>query len=472
MKKYLQFLLFVVFVFIQIQGCHVGPSYKTPEVEIPDQWRIMESISKTSDELTWWKQYKDPTLVALIHSALNENKDLLIAVSRIEEARGYYQAIYGAEFPQFDINGEFERSQVSREEDPAAKPSNVYALGASVFWEVDFWGKLRHASQAAKMEILMAKKAQRVVCLTLVSDVARTYFEIQDLHRRIGITRDTQQIREESLEIAVSRFKGGVTSKLEVHQAESELASTLASLPGLEKQLSVKENALSILQGKNPGAIVIDENLLEFLPTVLPSVLPAALLERRPDILKSQLQLRAAYAQVSIAEAAFYPSLSLSGLIDMVAPKVSSLWSYSATEWEVTVNPTWSLFNGGQLKGKLRERKAQLVQAGLQYEQTVQKAFQEVNDTLLGFSVARRVRRAQEDLVKFNTDYANLAFVMYTNGEVGYLEYLDAKRKLFSAELAHSQAIRDQLTSLVSLYKSLGGGWGSREQELAPEEDI
>ena len=296
--------------------------------------------------------------------------------------------------------------------------------------------------------------------LTLVNNVAQAYFELQNLDRQIEITNDTVQARQRALEIAQKRFEGGVTSRLEVIQSESELASAMTILPDLRLQRQSQENALSVLLGRNPGSIVRGRNIeSQSLPDQLPSGLPAQLLQRRPDIQSAEYRLMAATARIGIAQAQFYPDIAFTPAAWQESDHMSSLFNNNATAWEVVIDAAAPIFTAGRLEGNLEAAKARYEQARLEYEQTVLRAFQEVDTILTAYYEAIEVRKALQRLVTANTEYANLAWVMYANGEVAYLDYLDAERKRLDAQLSISQIIRDQLNALVQLYTSLGGGW-------------
>jgi multidrug efflux system outer membrane protein len=442
------------------EGCTVGPEYERPEIEMPGSWREISQDPNSIADIYWADFFKDKTLLSLIQTAIDNNKDLLTAAARIDEFRGTYHAVYGKEFPEFGFSGNASRSQSSQYISPTAKPTDNFKLVGELLWEVDIWGKLKHGTDAARADLLSTEQGYKAVILILVSDIANTYFDIQDLDRRIEITKHTINTRHQSLELAKKRFEGGLTSELEVKQADSELASALAVIPRLRNNLDIAENSLSVLLGQSPSEPPRGRNRTGLnLPPVVPAGLPNELLRRRPDILQAEQLLIAACHRIGVAEAEFYPSLSLSGLIGQEAPHFSSLFDSTANLWKTTASTAAPIFSFGRLEGNLESVKAKYEQARLQYEQSILNALREVNNALSAYNESIEQRKAQEYLIKANTDYARLAFAKYQNGEVGYLEYLDAQRKLFDAELSLSQAIRDQFTSLVFLYKALGGGW-------------
>ena len=449
-----------------LQGCTVGPEYERPEIEMPESWRETRQDVNSIADIYWGDFFKkDETLLSLIQMALENNKDILTAEARIEEFRGAYRAVYGEEFPKFGISGTAGRSQSSKEISPTAAPTDNFKLIGELVWEMDIWGKLKHGTEAARADLLSTEYGYRAIILTLISDVAKTYFEIQDLDRQIEITEQNINSWRESLELAKRRFEGGLTSELEVKQADSELASALAVISRLRYNLDVKENTLSFLLGQIPAEIPRGTELIGLeLPQEVPAGLPNELLRRRPDILQSEQELIAACHRIGVAEAEFYPSLSLSGIIGQEAPHFSSLFNSTATVWEAAASTAAPIFTFGRLEGNLDAAKAKFEQARLQYEQAVLKALREVDNGLSAYNQAIEQRKAQEYLVRANTDYARLALAQYINGEVGYIEFLDARRKLFDAELSLSQSIRDQFEVLVFLYKALGGGWKTEQE--------
>jgi len=454
--------IFLILTITVCAGCKVGPSYERPPMEMPSSWRMGPADVNSIANVAWWNFFEDETLTDLIQTALEQNKDLLVALARIDEARGLYRTAYGQQFPQLDATAEAGRSQNSKEVSPGAKPGDSYEFGAELSWQLDLWGELARSTEAARAELLASEQVRRGVVLTLVNDVAQAYFELQNLDRQIEITEQTVRSRQRSLEIAQKRFEGGVTSRLEVIQSESELASAMAILPDLRSKRHGQENALSVLLGRNPGPIIRGMNIgSQSLPEQLPSGLPVQLLQRRPDILAAEYRLMAATSRIGVAQAQFYPRITFLPAIWQEAPHLSSLFNSHATAWEVVGEATSPIFSAGRLEGNLEAAKARYEQARLQYEQTVLRAFQEVDTVLTAYYEAIEVRKAQQRLLEANTEYANLAWVMYANGEVAYIDYLDSERRRLDANLRISQIIRDQLNALVRLYTALGGGWNA-----------
>lgn len=456
-------LLARLLVPVCLAGCKVGPDYERPEIEAPDQWRIESEDAGSLADAAWWELFDDPILQGHIEIALEQNKDLRIAIARIDEARGALRISNSRRLPQVDAAAGARRDQRSEEITPGARARDTYDVAGGFGWEIDLWGKLERATEAAYAELLSAEHTRQAVVLSLITDVAILYFQIQDLDRRIEITGRTVNSRQESLRIAVRRFEAGETSELEVRQAQSQLAEARRVMPDLKSQLAARENELSILLGRNPGSIRRSASDYEHrLPETIPAGLPVQLLERRPDVRRTEEQLVAASARIGVAEGEFLPSLSLSGALGFRSRNVSTLFNDSAFAWETGAQALAPLYQGGRLKGNLEVAEAQFVQARLLYERVVLQSFREVNSAMADYTYAADIRQAQEELVRATQAYSDLAYQMYEAGEVGYIEFLDAQRQLFNAELSLSQTVRQQLTAFVSVYKALGGGWSQR----------
>jgi len=455
-------------------ACTMGPDYERPDLTVPEGYRKplpSESVeaNPTSGgegevdslaELAWWELFGDPALTELVEVALEENKDVRIAAARVEEARARFRSVRGAGRPQVGVDVGAGRSQSSRQKSPGAEPADDYKLVGSVFWEIDLWGRLRRATEAARASLLASEEARNGIRLTLEADVARTYFELRDLDSRLEITLGTVTSRRESLEIARLRFEGGLTAQLEVRQAETELAAAEALVPGLEQQRFEKENELSILLGRDPGPVARGLDLTgEPVPPSIPAGLPSELLERRPDLRRTEQELIAANAEVGIAIASLYPRLSLSGAGGVASNELGELLDSGAGIWDLAANLAAPIFQGGRLRADVAASRARFEQAVLIYEQRVQQALREVADALSAVDNTGRALAAQERLAIASQQYLELARLQYANGIKSYLDTLDAQRGLFSAQLGVSTTTRDRLLAVVDAYLALGGGW-------------
>ncbi|MDT7043162.1 efflux transporter outer membrane subunit [Candidatus Nitronereus thalassa] len=458
-----------------LTGCALGPDYERPDIEKPTRFQGQidggtEDISLANME--WWDLFHDPQLQSLIRSALVENKDLRLAASRVREARSQYRVTQADQFPQIDGKTSFQRNQTSGAVARqfgigAGAPSNregpttsQWKATLDLSFEIDLWGKIRRATEAAQAELLGKEWAQRTVTLTLVSEIAQAYFDLQELDRELHIAQLTLKTREESLDIIRLRKLMGQSTALDIRRAEQEVARAQALIPDLEQQIGQKEHQLSILIGQNPQTIVRGASLSDqTLPPEVPAGLPSSLLERRPDILEAEQQLVAANAKIGVAKAAFFPQISLTGNFGAQSLEFSDLFIGSSRIWSLGPAITLPIFNAGRNRANLEVSKAQQEQALITYEQTIQQAFREVEDALLLHQKTREIREVEERLLAVSREARQLAQLEYLNGKATYLDVLVAQRELFNAEIAFAQTQRDQLIAVVQVYKAIGGGW-------------
>ena len=454
-------------------GCaSVGPNYKRPGVPVPQEWRTTgEGIGSVAD-LQWWQLFADPVLRDLIATALEENKDLRLAVARVTEARAQLAVTRAAQFPQIDAQGSYTNERFSRKSFPfnaidslpgggGLNPQqDFYRTGVDLSFELDLWGRLRRATEAARADLLASTENTRTVLTTLINDVAQAYFDLLELDREADIDRSTLTSRQASLELVRRRYENGLTSELDVHRAEQELATAAAAVPDVERRIAQTENRLSILLGRNPGSIARPTVLdAERMPPEVPAGLPSTLLERRPDIRQAEQRLVSANAHIGEAKAAFFPRISLTGMFGLESASLSELFTGPARMWQVGPTVTFPIFHAGQLRGNLHAAEAREQQALIQYQQTIQQAFREVEDALVFRAKASDIRTQQQARVQAAQRALGIANLRYTNGLGTYLDVLDAQRQLFAAEIDLTGTARDQLTAVVQLYKALGGGW-------------
>jgi multidrug efflux system outer membrane protein len=456
-----------------ITGCEVGPNYHRPKVQVPTTFRApnqtqqAEAQAASFADLPWWKVFRDPQLQELIRTALKNNYNLLLAAERINAARAQLGITRSNQFPQVLANPDF-----SGGKNEETIKSNIFSLAADASFQLDFFGRFRRATEAAQAQLLGAEDAQKTVILTLVSDVASDYFELRDLDLQLQITEDTVKTQEKSVQLTELRLKHGVATQLDVLQAKQVLDAANAQVPDLERQIGQSEDAISILLGNYPQGVPRGQPLgtetprgwvwTETLPPQLPSGLPSALLERRPDIHEAEQNLIAANADVGVAKAAFFPQVSLTGsgggafghtvFFGTSVPANTGIWSYGAS----LAQP---LFEGGYLRNNLRYAKSQYRQALISYKQTIQQAFGDVSDALIGYQKYHQARVRQEESVKDLQESVRVSMMRYRGGTATYLDVLDSQRSLFSAELTLAQARNYEYQSLVQLYKALGGGW-------------
>jgi len=448
-----------------LAGCMVGPNYHRPAAQTPTAFRDLSEKSQVSAQaasyadVPWWQVFQDPQLQELIRTALKQNYDLQIATERINQARAQVAVTRSSLFPQLQANSNFAGGR----EGHFQTKYNFLILTADAAFQLDFFGKLRRATEAARAELLATQDARQTVILTLVSDVASDYFALLELDLQLQITRETVKTQEDSVKLTTLRVEHGVATKLDVLQAQQTLDTANAQIPDLERQIAQEENAISILLGNYPQSVSRGRPLVgQTLPPDVPPGLPSALLERRPDIREAEQILVAANAEIGVAKAQFFPQISLTGSAGGAfgrSSAFSSLMSSQLGIWSYGANVSQPVFTGGALKGNLKSAQSQYQQALLAYRQTIQRAFGDVSDALIGYQKLHEVRVRQEDTVADLQESVRLSNLRYSGGTTTYLEVLDGQRALFAAELTLAQARGNEYQSLVQLYRSLGGGW-------------
>jgi len=458
------FCLPALLLFLALGGCLVGPDYRRPAVDTPKEWRFSETEARALADTAWWEQFQDPVLNALIAAALAGNKDLKIAAARVEEFQGRYGLARAPLLPQVGAGASAGGERTTNRGQsplPASSPNPTALYQANLFasWEIDLWGKLRRASEAARADLIATEEGKRFVVLSLVASVAGAYVNLRDLDRQLEIARRTAGSREESYKIFTLRFQAGYVSDLELSQAMSQYQQALATIPALEKAIAQQEDALSLLLGRNPGSIERGRGIEALQVPAVPAGLPSELLERRPDLRQAEQELISANAQIGVARAQYFPSISLTGLFGWESTTLSQLFSGPARMWSWTAPVVQPLFTGGSLGSGMRVAKALREQALLNYQRAIQSAFRDVDDALIDQRKSREQLSAQESQVEALRTYASTARLRYENGYTSYIEVLDAERSLFDAELSYTQTVGGHLQALINLYKALGGGW-------------
>jgi len=446
-------------------GCKVGPNYHRPVVQTPTAYRDLNENSQVQAQaasyadLPWWQVFQDPQLQELIRTALNQNYDLQLATERINAARAQVTVTRSSLFPQVQGNANF----AGGKEGTFQTKSNFGTLAADAAFQLDFFGKLRRATEASRAQLLATEDARQTVILTLVSDVASDYFALLQLDLQLQITHQTVSTQIDSVKLTRLRLERGVATKLDVLQAQQVLDTANAQIPDLERQIAQEEDAISILLGNYPQAVTRGLPLIEqSLPPEVPPGLPSSLLERRPDIREAEQFLVAANAEIGVAKAQFFPQISLTGSGGGSfgrSSAFSSLFSSQVGIWSYGAQVSQPIFTGGALRGNLRLAESQQKQALISYRQTIQRAFGDVSDALIGYQKLRQVRVRQQDTVADLQESVRLSILRYKGGTTTYLEVLDGQRSLFSAELTLAGARGNEYQSLVQLYRSLGGGW-------------
>jgi multidrug efflux system outer membrane protein len=461
-------VLFCVVGFLVV-GCTVGPDYKRPEVSVPPVYRAADPgpqvASPTSfGDLYWWNVFQDPELQELIRTALTENYDLRIAVSRILQAQSQITIARSQQYPTADVGITAPYSAFPGGERPPTFPRDSFEPqgGLNIAWELDLWGKFRRNTESAWANLLASEENRYAVMTTLVAQVAQAYLSLRTLDLTLEISNRTVTSREQSRDLVQARLDGGVAGILDLRQAETLLYSATKTIPEIQRQIEQTENFISTLLGRNPGPIKRGRPLGQqvAIPTVPPG-LPSELLARRPDIRGAEQQLVSANAQIGVAKALLFPQVTISGFAGAGGAVISGSTFGPYGVFNVLPAITLPIFNMGRLEAGVVFNEAVAQEAVLRYQQTIQQAFREVSDSLVEIRKRREFREQQELLTKTLADASQVAKLRYEGGVSSYLEVLDTERQYFDAELQLAQAQRDEYVGVVQLYKALGGGWQS-----------
>jgi multidrug efflux system outer membrane protein len=450
-----------------LSACAVGPNYHKPVVQVPTAYRgaspgpEAQAQAASYADLPWWQVFQDSVLQELIRTALKQNYDLQLATERITAARAQLTVTRSNQFPQVDASGVATDGKFFSGGFPAKTRYGTYA--ADAVFQLDLFGQLRRATEAARAQLLSTEYAQKTEILTLVSDVATDYFALLALDLQLQITRDTVKTQQDAVKLTRLRLEHGVATKLDVLQAQQVLDTANAQIPDLERQIGQLEDALSILLGDYPHGVSRGRPLVEQpIPPEVPAGMSSSLLARRPDIFAAEQNLIAANAEIGVAKAAFFPQISLTGSGGGAAGRTtvfSTLINSNVGTWSYGAQLTQPIFEAGRLRGNLRAAQSQERQQLIAYKQAIQGAFKDVSDALIGYEQYHKVRVEQEITVKDLQDTVDTSLMRYRGGIATYLEVLDGQRSLFSAELTLAQARGNEYQSLVQLYKALGGGW-------------
>ena len=470
MRKVIVFLFFTLLV----SGCMMGPNYQRPSVDTPQSWRFEDAMAKDTANTAWWRQFNDPVLNDLIQTAIQENKDLKIAAARVEQFAGLYGTTRAALFPQVGAGAVAGRQRTSEHTGPVplenqrTNPNfSNYEVFLNASWEIDLWGKLRRATEAARANLLSTEEARRTVILSLVSSVANSYITLRAFDRQLELTKQTADRYKESYDIFKLRFEYGIVSEIEVSQAKSQYEEALANIPFFEKSIAQQENALSVLLGRNPGPIKRGRTIDQLTLPAVPAGLPSDILVNRPDIRQAEQNLIAANANIGVAKSQYFPTISLTGLFGWASNDLSDLFKGPSRTWSWAVPAAGPIFTAGAIAGQVRSAEAIQQEALITYQQAIQIAFREVDDSLVDQRRTKEQLEALVEQVSALRDYSSLAWLRYENGYTSYLEVIDADSRLYTAELTHTQTQGVLFQALVNLYKAVGGGWVTEAEQLA-----
>jgi len=460
---------------LMLAGCAIGPNYKRPEVSVPEAFRNQAAPEKESlADLAWWDLYTDPALKALINEALTGNNDLRAAIARVDRARALAGVAWAGYLPRIGYEGgaQHDRNVFKLNPDlqlPSGdRSSDLFLGGLSAAWELDVWGRIRRLNEAALADYLATEEARRAVMVTVASDVAQAYFELEELDRRLVIAKDSAAGFEETHALFNRRFKAGIASRLEVTRAESALAGAKGNISEIERRIALKENQISILVGKPPGEVKrkLPQGENEEPPGI-PAGLPSTLLERRPDVREAEEALVAANARIGVAKSDFFPRIGLTALFGRASTDLSTFTNGPSAVTALAATVTGPIFTGGAVTSEYRAAKADYEQTKYTYLQTVIKAFQEVSDALVSADKLSELEKEQKQVVDSLNESVAIADRRYRGGLASYYEVIEAQQLLYPAEEALSKTRRDRLLTVVQLYKALGGGWKQTDAQFA-----
>jgi len=450
-------------------ACAMGPNYKRPVVETPPAFRgDTEGAADTRSlaDLRWSDLFGDDTLTTLVSAALDENFEVRIAAERVLQARALLRIQRADQFPALDASAGVTTARVSREGatvgiPPGIDPEVSYTqVGFSLSWELDVWGRLRRLTEASRAQYLAAGEFRRGVVATLIADVIDTYLTLRTLDLEIEIARRTRDVGLEGLRLTEARRARGVASGVDVRQAEQLLYTATGQIAGLEREIALTENALSLLLGRAPQDIARGRPLEAFqAPPLVPAGLPSSLLERRPDIRQAEQELIAANAQIGAARAEYFPRISLTGFFGFESRALSDLLTGPARTWTAGAGALAPIFNAGRTRANVQFTEAVQREAVVTYQRAIYTALREVSDALAAYRRTGEQRAQQERLVEALRESTRLSTQRYQGGLDSYLPVLDAQRSLFQGELELARLRRQELSAIVQLYRALGGGW-------------
>jgi multidrug efflux system outer membrane protein len=462
-------LMLIAATLLFAAGCTVGPKYQRPAVTAPPSFRGGTSTPENQASLAdakWFEVFNDPQLQELVRLALKNNYDVREAAARVEAARASLGLTRSNQLPTLSAGGDVTTERFARNGSfPLAgnidQTRTFGTVGLNLLsYEVDLWGRLRRATEAARADLLASEENQKAIVTGLVSDVASSYFNLLELDAELETAKQTLASRENSLELIRNRERTGLASALELRQGEQLVQVAAQEIPAIEQRIAQTENPIRLLTGDNPGSVARSRSLTaQQQPPTVPAGLPSSLLERRPDIRSAEQSLISANAQIGVARAAYFPQISLTGLLGFQSSQLDSLFTRASRTWQFTPQVAQPIFTGGRLRSNVRLAEAQQQLALVNYERSIKTAFREVSDGLIQYEKVRDIRGRQESLVATLQDRSRLSYVRYRGGVDTLLNALDADRDLFEAQLRLAQLRRDELVTVVQLYRALGGGW-------------
>lgn len=444
-----------------VAGCTLGPRYSRPEVPTPDRFypTVAPAEAASLADRPWWDLFSDPALRSLVDEALTNSHDIRIAAARVEESRARYGIAASYWYPAVSYAASDSRTKTSTYAFPSDLTGTLIVANPAVSWELDLWGRIRRLNEAARAQVLASEEARSAVALTLVSDVASAYFDLRELDEELEIARHTRAAFQDTYDLFSRRLEGGAASSLETARAESLLANASAQIPLVERLIVAKENQIALLVGRAPGPVARGAGLDDQpLPPTVRSGLPATLLLRRPDLRRAEQDLVAANANIGVARASLFPTLTLTGFFGGQSPQLADFVT-TGRAWSFGAGIVGPIFQGGSLRAQERVARARFEEARLVYERAVTQALGEVSTSLVAIQKLAEEAAERTRAVSATREAVRLATLRYESGFSAYFEVLDAIQQALIAETALAQTRRDRLVALASLYKALGGGW-------------
>lgn len=464
MKKILSLLILTMIIYLS--GCKLGPDFERPEYTGPSSFKFDSVTTDTVVNLRWWELFNDPVLDTLIKKALENNKDVMIAAARVDAARATLGFTKADQWPSFSFNvGAGSGNSIGVAQFNSVT-NNFYAY-PEMYWEIGFWGKYRRLNESARADLLASEYGLRTVQISLISAIASTYFNLLDNMKKLNISKKTLAARDSSLGIIEARFHYGVVAEIDLNQSQVQRAISAAAIPYYERQIALNQSTMSILFGTYPDSVPIGRELFEQIePMDIPTGLPSQLLLRRPDVMQAEAAYAAQNAKIGVAQAMRWPSLSLTGLLGVATTSLTSLTA-AGLGWSAGGVIFGPLFQFGKNKRRVEIERANTVAALRQYENTTLRAFKEVEDALISIQTLHQeiIAQEQRSIAAMNAEY--LSNERYDKGQTSYLEVLESQRQSFNAQLDYSEVKRQLFNAFVALYKALGGGWLSPEEEQA-----
>lgn len=451
----------VALLLFLLDGCTVGPKYKKPTLQTPANFYTeQQATANSAADLAWWDLFKDPVLQGIILEALKNNYDLQLAFARVEQERALAGVARSQYFPQVGYGG-----SISGQQSPLVANHTYYAYNFSTIWELDLFGRIRKLNEQQRALYFASEDARRDIRLLVLAEVAQGYFQLRALDADLEVAQRTVKSFQETLDIFQHKFEGGAASGLEVARAQAALSNVAAVIPDIRRQIVAQEVALNLLLGRNPGPIARGSALIEqYDPPEVPAGLPAQLLERRPDLQQSEQALIAANANVGVAKANFFPTISLTGVLGGVSPQLSELTG-AGRAWSLAGNLAGPIFTAGRLKNEYRAALAQRDQAKISFERSVTQAFGEVSTSLSAHQELASAYKEQMNSVETYRESVHLSMIRYDSGLSSYLEIIDAQIQMYPAERSAIVYDLGRKIALVNLYRSLGGGWNLNDSQ-------